>query len=71
LATYSNQLVRLNSVLNNLKELNNIDKYKIIMEYILIKVYIKIKGNAIFIIIDTRVYMLVITKLLAQALSLK
>ncbi len=41
------------------------------MEYILIKVYIKIKGNAIFIIIDTRVYMLVITKLLAQALSLK
>src|SRR6266542_7156644 len=71
LATYSDQLARLNSTLNNPKELNNVDEYKTMTEYTPIKVYARIKENAILTIVDTGACMSVITKPLAQALGLK
>ena len=46
-------------------------EYETIIEYILIKVYIRIKKNAILIIVDIGICMLVIIKPLAQALGLK
>ncbi len=71
LVIYFDQLAKLNSALNNSKELNNIDEYEIMMEYTPIKIYIKIKRNAIFTIINIRTCISVITKSLAQVLGLK
>ena len=65
LATYPDQLARLNSALNNPKELNNVNEYEITTEYTLIKIYARIKKNTILTIVDTRACMSVITKPLA------
>ncbi len=52
-------------------QINIIEKYEKVPQYTLIKVYTRIKGNAILTILDTRVYISVVTKLLVVALGLR
>src|SRR6266498_512863 len=52
-------------------QINIIEEYERPLQYTPIKVYTRIKGNVILAILDTEACMLVVTKPLAVALSLK
>ncbi len=56
--------------INLTKELSN-RKYEFLIHYILIKVYTKIKGNIILTILNIRIYIFIIIKLLVVALGFK
>ena len=56
--------------MNNPKKLNNLE-YENTIQYIPVKIYARIRKNAILTIVDFRVYMSVITKLLVKVLGLK
>ena len=56
--------------MNNPKKLNNLE-YENTIQYIPVKIYVRIRKNAILTIVDFRVYMSVITKLLVKVLGLK
>jgi len=72
LLEYPEHRAALKMTLNLSKDQINItEEYEQILQYILIKVYTRIKRNAILAILDTGVYMSVVTKSLAVVLGLK